>query len=111
VATSLVSLQPPSQSVRPATCTHSRLPVASRLLSSLTAIIYSFGVVQLAQWTNGDLQRALVVGVLPFVVGDALKVAIATAVATRLRHILPRTKIGHERIDVSSSKREYLRSL
>lgn len=89
-------------------------PSARRIAASFvlgTAIIYSFGLVQLSQWMNGDIQRAVLVGVLPFVVGDALKIAIATAVATRLRHVLPRTQIGHERIDVTSSKRDYLRSL
>ena len=73
-------------------------PSASRIAGSFvlgTAIIYLFGILQLSQWTNGNLQNALVVGVLPFIVGDALKVAIATAVATRLRHVLPRTKIRH----------------
>ena len=71
-------------------------PTAPRIAGSFvlgTAIIYTFGVLQLSQWMNGDLQHAVVVGVLPFIVGDALKVAIATAVATRLRHVLPRTRI------------------
>jgi biotin transport system substrate-specific component len=95
-------------------CDLHKQPSARRIAASFvlgTAIIYTFGIAQLWQWMNGDLQRALAVGVLPFIVGDALKIAIATAVATRLRHILPRTEIRHHRIDVSSSKREYLRSL
>jgi biotin transport system substrate-specific component len=73
-------------------------PSARRIAASFllgTAIIYTFGIAQLSQWMNGDLQRTLVVGVLPFIVGDALKITIATAVATRLRHILPRTEIRH----------------
>jgi biotin transporter BioY len=36
---------------------------------------------------SGDLQHALLVGVLPFIVGDALKVAVAVTVATRLRQV------------------------
>jgi biotin transport system substrate-specific component len=71
-------------------------PSTSRIAGSFvlgTAIIYAFGILQLSQWTNGNFQNALLVGVLPFVIGDGLKISIATAVATRLRHILPRTKI------------------
>jgi biotin transport system substrate-specific component len=82
-------------------------PSARRIASSFvlgTAIIYGFGVAQLSQWMNGDIQQTLAVGVLPFIVGDALKIAIATAVAARLRHILPRIGIRHRGIDVSSSK-------
>jgi biotin transport system substrate-specific component len=82
-------------------------PSARRIAASFvlgTAIIYSFGVAQLSQWMNGDIQHALVVGVLPFIVGDALKIAIATAMAARLRNILPRTGIRHRGIDVSGSK-------
>lgn len=77
------------------TCDLHKQPTVRRVAGSFvlgTAIIYTFGILQLSQWMNGDLQHALVVGVLPFIVGDALKVAIATAVATRLRHILPRTR-------------------
>lgn len=89
------------------TCNLQAKPSARRIATSFvlgTAIIYTLGVAQLSQWMNGDLQRALAVGVLPFIVGDALKIAIATAVAVRLRHVLPRTGIRHRRIDVSSSK-------
>ncbi len=95
-------------------CNLRRQPTASRIAGSFvlgTAIIYTLGVLQLTQWMNGDLQRALMVGVLPFIVGDALKVAIATAVATRLRHVLPQVGVRNQSIDVSKSKREYLRSL
>jgi biotin transport system substrate-specific component len=82
-------------------------PSARRIAASFvlgTAIIYGFGVAQLSQWMNGDIQHALAVGVLPFIVGDALKIAVATAVAARLRHILPRTGIRRRGIDVSGSK-------
>jgi biotin transport system substrate-specific component len=77
-------------------CDLHRQPTAPRIAGSFllgTAIIYTLGILQLSQWMNGDLQHAVVVGVLPFIVGDGLKVAIATAVATRLRHVLPRTRI------------------
>jgi len=77
-------------------CDLHRQPTAPRIAGSFllgTAIIYTLGILQLSQWMNGDLQHAVVVGVLPFIVGDGLKVAVATAVATRLRHVLPRTRI------------------
>jgi len=67
-------------------------PAAIRIASSFilgTAVIYGCGILQLAQWMNGDLQHAALVGVLPFIPGDALKIVIAAAVATRLRGILP----------------------
>jgi len=69
-------------------------PNYARIIGSLllgTAVIYLCGILQLSQWMNGDFQRALLVGVLPFIPGDAIKIAIATVVAARLRDILPRT--------------------
>ena len=89
-------------------------PPARRIAGSFvlgTAVIYVFGILQLSQWMNGNFQNAIVVGVLPFIFGDALKIVIATAVATRLRHVLPRTKLRKERNELNSSKREYLRSV
>ena len=89
------------------TCDLHTKPSARRIAASFvlgTAIIYTLGVAQLSQWMSGDLQRTLAVGVLPFIVGDALKIAIATAVATRLRHVLPRAEIRYRGIDASSSK-------
>jgi biotin transport system substrate-specific component len=89
-------------------------PSARRIAASFvlgTAIIYSFGIAQLSQWMNGDVQHAVVVGILPFIVGDVLKIVIATAVATRLRHILPQTRVRQLGINASSSNRDYLRSL
>jgi biotin transport system substrate-specific component len=79
-------------------CDLQKQPTALRIACSFvlgTGIIYTFGILQLSQWMNGDLQHALVAGVLPFIVGDAIKVVIATAVATRLRHILPQDRIRH----------------
>ena len=71
-------------------------PGAARIAVSFvvgTLIIYAFGIIQLSQWMDGNLQNAILVGVLPFIVGDAVKVAIAVIVATRLRGILPRTNL------------------
>ncbi len=82
------------------TCDLHTQPSAARIAGSFvlgTGIIYTFGVLQLSQWVNGDLQHALLVGVLPFIVGDALKVAVAVAVATRLRRVLPGTRLRNTR--------------
>jgi biotin transport system substrate-specific component len=76
------------------TCDLYKQPTAARIAGSFllgTAIIYTLGVLQLSQWMTGDLQSTILVGVLPFILGDTIKIAIAVAVATRLRHILPRT--------------------
>lgn len=49
-----------------------------------TLLVYLGGWAQLAALT-GDAVRALRLGVLPFLIGDALKILIAVAVADRLR--------------------------
>jgi len=75
-------------------CDLRREPSASRIAGSFvlgTLIIYTLGVIQLSQWMNGDFRSAVLVGLLPFIVGDAVKIAIAVMIATRLRNILPST--------------------
>ena len=70
-------------------------PSATRIAGSFilgTLIIYIFGVIQLSQWMNGDFKSAVLAGLIPFILGDAVKLAIATTVAVRLRRILPRTE-------------------
>jgi len=47
--------------------------------------IYVPGVLRLKAVLGADWQKALALGFLPFVVGDVVKVAIAVAVAPRLR--------------------------
>jgi biotin transport system substrate-specific component len=49
-----------------------------------TAVIFVGGAAQLALLT-GDTQRAIELGVLPFVIGDLLKVVAALLVSLRLR--------------------------
>ncbi|WP_309492256.1 biotin transporter BioY [Candidatus Hecatella orcuttiae] len=51
-----------------------------------TAIIYSLGAVQLSFYLDFSLKRAVAVGVLPFLPGDALKMALAAYVAST-RHM------------------------
>ena len=69
-------------------------PSAIRIATSFilgTGVIYACGVLQLSQWMSGNIPRSVLAGVLPFIPGDALKIVIAVAVATRLRGILPQT--------------------
>jgi len=54
-----------------------------------TLVIHLFGVAQLAFCMNGNLQHALIVGVLPFIVGDTVKTIVGVVVASRLKVILP----------------------
>ena len=55
------------------------------LLSMLvgTTIIYLFGVIQLTFWL-GSLTMAIIVGVLPFLIGDAIKMVIAAYLTLKL---------------------------
>lgn len=57
--------------------THRALPVAGAMVLG-TLVIYAFGVAWLTRFAP-DLATAVAWGVAPFVVGDALKVALATA--------------------------------
>jgi biotin transport system substrate-specific component len=49
------------------------------------AALYLGGVSQLLVVTGQDLGTAVAMGVIPFLVGDALKVALATVIAARIR--------------------------
>ena len=49
-----------------------------------TLVIFAGGAAQLALLT-GDLDRAIRLGVLPFLVGDVIKVAVALLIARRIR--------------------------
>jgi len=53
-----------------------------------TALIYALGVSWLIVWTHMGLQKALAAGVLPFLVGDALKIAAAVPIARALRPVI-----------------------
>jgi biotin transport system substrate-specific component len=82
-------------------------PSVARMASSFvagTSVIYILGVLQLSRWMNGDLQRAILFGVAPFLVGDALKIMVAVTVARRLCRNLPQTDIGYRHTsDVSTA--------
>jgi len=48
-----------------------------------TAIIYAFGVLQLT-YLVGNLETAITVGILPFLIGDAIKMVIATYLTLKI---------------------------
>ena len=56
-----------------------------------TAVIYSCGLAWLKLITGMTLAKTLAVGMLPFLIGDAVKIAAAAALAKALR---PRMKTG-----------------
>ena len=53
-----------------------------------TAVIYLFGVTWLKFLTNMTFAKTLAVGMLPFLIGDAVKIAVAAALAKALRPIM-----------------------
>ena len=54
-----------------------------------TIIIYVLGVVQLMNWTKISLNQAILIGVLPFIFGDLIKVFIATYITQRIEKSFP----------------------
>lgn len=62
------------------------------LLTSMiigTVIIYTSGVFQLMNWMNIGLDKAVIIGVAPFIVGDILKILGAAYTAHRIRRTFP----------------------
>ena len=55
-----------------------------------TAIIYALGVLQLMNWMRIGMNEAVVIGVLPFIFGDALKMLAAAYMTIRIRKVLPK---------------------
>jgi biotin transport system substrate-specific component len=53
-------------------------------------IIYAFGVTWLKMLTGMTLANTLAVGMYPFVLGDALKIAAAVPIAKALRPVINR---------------------
>lgn len=53
-----------------------------------TLIIYLFGVFQLAMWTKTSLLQAITFGVLPFIIGDSLKMFIASFITVKIRKLV-----------------------
>jgi biotin transport system substrate-specific component len=59
-----------------------------------TLIIYAFGVTWLKLITGMSFSKAVAVGMLPFLIGDALKIAAAIAIAKALRPLMEGTFAG-----------------
>ena len=53
-----------------------------------TALLYTFGLVWLKFITEIPWDKAIAVGMLPFLPGDALKIAVAVPIARVLRPIV-----------------------
>lgn len=74
-----------SRFAAPASGRLARAAAFAAAAAAATVAVYAGGWSQLAALT-GDAGAALRLGVLPFLVGDALKVVLAVAIADRLRH-------------------------
>jgi biotin transport system substrate-specific component len=55
-----------------------------------TAVLYAFGTAWLAYQSGLTFQAALLAGVVPFIPGDALKIAVVTAVAAPAKRLIAR---------------------
>ena len=67
---------------------HGNLAVDLMAMITGTVIIYLFGVSWLKVVTGMSLSKAIAVGMLPFLPGDALKIAAAIPIAKALRPII-----------------------
>lgn len=54
-----------------------------------TTIIYTLGVIQLMNWMKISLDKAVIMGVAPFVAGDVVKMLVAAYTTHRIRRMLP----------------------
>jgi biotin transport system substrate-specific component len=68
------------------------LDIFAVLVGSLT--IYSLGVPWLKMVTQMSWTKTLIVGVIPFLIGDAIKAAVAVVLARSIRPILKRQHIN-----------------
>jgi biotin transport system substrate-specific component len=54
-----------------------------------TATIYALGAIQLMNWMKIGLDKAVIIGIAPFIPGDSLKMFLATYVTLRIRRMFP----------------------
>ena len=52
-----------------------------------TLVIYTLGIIQLSLWLKIGLEKAILIGVLPFIVGDSLKILLATYITIKIRKL------------------------
>ncbi len=57
-----------------------------------TTIIYASGIIQLMNWMSIDFEKAIMIGVAPFIAGDLLKMLMAAYATDRIRRTLPELK-------------------
>jgi len=60
------------------------IPLALSMVAGFL-VVYLLGVVQLSLVANLSIKKAVVVGALPFLIGDALKIAAAVFITLKLR--------------------------
>lgn len=60
-----------------------------------TAVCYLFGTAWLAYQAHMGFYAALAVGVLPFIVGDLIKIVIAAVLGPQIRRQLARANLAH----------------
>jgi len=53
-----------------------------------TFVIYGLGVFQLSLWLGVGLEKAAAIGVLPFLIGDSVKIVLASFISIRVRRLL-----------------------
>jgi len=53
-----------------------------------TLIIYIFGIIQLSLWLKVSMEEAILIGVLPFIMGDLLKMILAAYLTIKVRRII-----------------------
>ncbi|MCK4534461.1 MAG: biotin transporter BioY [Syntrophobacterales bacterium] len=65
-------------------------------LVAATVVIYICGVAQLSVVAQLSLKKAITVGVLPFLIGDAIKIAAATLLIVRIKSRVQIKKISND---------------
>ena len=60
-----------------------------------TTIVYVLGIFQLINWMHIGIIEAIVLGILPFLLGDSLKMLAAAYVASRVKRVLPQIISAH----------------
>ena len=61
-----------------------------------TVVIYTCGVAQLLVVAQLSLQKAITVGVLPFLIGDAIKIAAAILLITKIKSRIQIKKVSND---------------
>jgi biotin transport system substrate-specific component len=79
----------------------SRKPVILDIVAMIAGslIVYAFGLSWLKILTKMSLAKTLAVGMLPFIPGDALKIAAAVPIAKSLRPVIDRAENRKEEIE------------